>query len=54
MSEWRRITDKDDISLSAPPDDVATIDVLIDHHDGFGNVYIEIPVVFIEELLKGK
>lgn len=53
MSEWRRITDKDDISLSAPPDDVATIDVCIDHNQ-WGNVYIEIPVEFVEALLKGK
>jgi hypothetical protein len=52
MSEWRKIKDPDDVALSH---DGTTIDVLIDHHDGFGNVYIEIPVEFVErEMAKKK
>lgn len=55
MSEWHRIKDPEDVALSA---DGATIDVLFDYkgfQEQFGNVYIEIPVEFVErEMAKRK
>jgi hypothetical protein len=47
VSEWKRISDKDDVSLSR---DGKTVDVVIDQ-SAWGNVYIEIPVEFIKAIL---
>ena len=51
MSEWRKIKVPDDVALS---EDGTTLDVLIDHHEGFGNVYIEIPIEFVVRALSGR
>lgn len=47
MSSYRRV-EREDVDISH---DGETIDVLIDH-DGYGNVYIEIPVEYIKELIE--
>jgi hypothetical protein len=48
MSEWYRIKDPEDVSVN---EDTETIDVLFDYN-GFGNVYIEIPVDFIVKAME--
>lgn len=47
MSEWYKIEDKDDVSLS---DDGEAVHVLFASND-WGNQYIEIPVEFIKAVL---
>jgi len=49
MSEWYAIT-KDDVELS---EDGTTVDVHIGHAE-HGNIYVEIPIGILKELLEDK
>jgi hypothetical protein len=47
MSTWHTIMDKENITLS---EGGSLLDILLDHDD-FGNIYVEIPVELIKEVL---
>ena len=49
MSEWFEIKSQEDVELS---DDRESVEVLF-NTDQFGNQYVEIPVEFLAELLRG-
>jgi hypothetical protein len=49
MSEWFDIESKDDIEIS---EDGETLEILFNTNK-FGNQYVEVPIEFITEILKG-